>query len=532
MDDPSTARVRPLATLATRAVLYGGLVLIFARALQYYATAEMNHDVSWFIVAARRLLEGGRFGADIYELNAPGAVLIYLPAAWLWKLTEWRVDVVLIGYVLALAALSLALIGGSLGRELGPSGARLRDAYLLYSAALLFALPISEFGQREHLIVILMLPYCISQALAGAGTPRLVALRGCAAALAAFAIAIKPIYVPLPLLLMALQIRRLGLRPVLASVEVGVFATLGAAYLASVVFLFPEWIEIARRASRLYVAYSNSEYFRWSAERWLWMAVPPLVVAAALNSLVARRRSPGLHRWVDALLIFGASALVLFIAQRRGWTYHAVPIKLVIGMALGACLVTAARSFPRPGVEAAAIGSLVLVAAAASLLSMTEARKLQKRAFLDSDLAQAVGRLADPPVISFLATSLSPAFPLVTELGLEWGSRFPCLWTLAGLRYRELQLQAGTPQDDDLFSTAELSALEDEIVGMVVADLERYQPSLVVVDERERKQAVDPGFDILARLSQHESFRAAWQPYVEAGSSDGYVIFQRSPRAP
>lgn len=532
MDSPSTVPARPLAALATRGVLLGGLVLIFARALQFYSTAEMNHDVSWFIVAARRLLEGGRFGTDIYELNAPGAVLIYLPAAWLWKLTAWRIDIVLIGYVLALTALSLALIGWRLRRELGPGGAQLCDAYLLFSAALLLALPVTEFGQREHLIVILMLPYCLTQALVGVGTPLPVILRGSAAALAALAIAIKPIYVPLPLLLMALQTRRLGLWQPFASIEMGVFVALGSAYLASIIFLFPEWVEIALRASRLYVAYGNAEYFWWSAERWLWMALPPLVVAAVLNNGLLRSRNPVLHRWVNALLLFAALALLLFVAQRRGWSYHALPIKLVIGMALGACLVTAARSFTRPVIERAAIGLLVIVAAAATLLSMTEARKLQKQAFLDTDLARVVGRLADPPVVSFFATSLAPAFPLVTELGLQWGSRFPCLWTLAGLRYHELQRQGGTQPNEETFSTAELSALEDEIVGMVVADLDRYRPSVVVVDERERKQAVDPDFDILARLSQHESFRTAWRPYVKAATSGDYVIFQRSPRAP
>jgi hypothetical protein len=523
---------RPLAALATRAALWGGIVLIFACAAQHYSTGVMNHDVSWFIVAARRLLEGGRFGTDIYELNAPGGVLIYVPVAWVWKLTAWPVEIVLIGYVFAWTAVCLALIGWLLRRELGPGSVRLLDAYLLLATAILLTLPATDFGQREHLIVLLMLPYCLSQALVGAGTPPPVLVRGTVAALAAIAIGIKPIYAPFPVLLMAIQVRPLGLRRIFAGVETGVFMALGSAYLAMIVLVYPEWIEIARRAAQLYAAYGSAGYFSPRTLRWLGLLLPPFAVAAAFNHGPIRSRNPVLHRWVDALLLFAAFALLLFIAQKRGWSYHRLPVKLVLGMAFGACLVTVARCFRRSAIEAAAAWSLVTVAAAATLLSLTQARKDSKQAFRDSDLTQVVTRLAHPPVVSFFATSLPPAFPLVTELGLDWGSRFPCLWTLAGLRYQELRRQAGGDRAGATLSAAELSALEGEIVGMVVADLNRYEPSVVVIDQSELKQAVDPGFDILARLSRHASFRDAWRPYLRAGASGSYVLYQRSLREP
>ena len=523
---------RPLAALATRAALWGGIVLVFARAAQHYSTGVMNHDVSWFIVAARRLLEGGKFGTDIYELNAPGGVLIYVPVAWVWKLTAWPVEIILIGYVFAWTAVCLALIGWLLRRELGPGSVRLLDAYLLLAAAILLTLPATDFGQREHLIVLLMLPYCLSQALVGAGTPPPALVRGTVAALAAIAIGIKPIYAPFPLLLMAIQARPLGLRRMFAGVETGVFMALGSAYLAMIVLVYPEWIEIARRAAQLYAAYGSAGYFSPRTLHWLGLLLPTFAVAAALNHGSIRSRNPVLHRWVDALLLFAAFALLLFVAQKRGWSYHRLPVKLVLGMAFGACLVTAARCFRRPAIEAAAAWSLVTVAAAVTLVSLTQARKDSKQAFRDSDLAQVVTRLAHPPVVAFFATSLPPAFPLVTELGLDWGSRFPCLWTLAGLRYQELRRQAGGDRAEATLSAAELSALEGEIVGMVVADLNRYQPSVVVIDQSELKQAVDPGFDILARLSRHASFRDAWRPYLRAGASGSYVLYQRSPHEP
>lgn len=145
---------------AAHGVVLLATLLLLVWAVQFYRTIVTNHDVSWIFMAARRLLEGGRYGADLYEFNTPGALLSYAPAVWLGKVTGWPVQTSLAVYVVALTAGSLSLIGWLLQRELGPAGIRVRDAFVLFAAAVLLAVPRYDFAQREHLIVILMLPCC------------------------------------------------------------------------------------------------------------------------------------------------------------------------------------------------------------------------------------------------------------------------------------------------------------------------------------------------------------------------------------
>src|SRR5262249_1944907 len=133
----STAQSAPLKGVAARALLWSGLIVLCGVAAHRHATGILNHDVAWLLVAARRLLEGGRFGTDIYELDPPGAVLIYVPAAWWWKVTRCSIEIALAGYVLTLTMLSLALVGWQLKRELGAQGGLLGDAYLLFAATIL-----------------------------------------------------------------------------------------------------------------------------------------------------------------------------------------------------------------------------------------------------------------------------------------------------------------------------------------------------------------------------------------------------------
>src|SRR5689334_3572370 len=58
-----------------------GWAAVAALVLVLHWRAFESEDVSWLLVAAGRLIDGGRWGTDILETNTPGAVLLYLPAA-------------------------------------------------------------------------------------------------------------------------------------------------------------------------------------------------------------------------------------------------------------------------------------------------------------------------------------------------------------------------------------------------------------------------------------------------------------------
>ena len=134
-----------------------GFLFVFAWVLQseYY----FNADVSWLVMASRRLLKGGSYTEDFFELNPPLILYLYLPAV---KLTQWfalSVPLAVRLYVFCLAALSLSLSMMSLQKIFPVSEKAAIRVMVLILTGLLLIFPLSGFSQREHFMLLLTLPY-------------------------------------------------------------------------------------------------------------------------------------------------------------------------------------------------------------------------------------------------------------------------------------------------------------------------------------------------------------------------------------
>ena len=79
----------------------------------------LHHDVTWMAISAKRLLDGGTYVSDIYEVNAPLAIFLYGPAALLAKWTGIHLWPMVIAETLILTAFSV-LATGVLLRRLYP----------------------------------------------------------------------------------------------------------------------------------------------------------------------------------------------------------------------------------------------------------------------------------------------------------------------------------------------------------------------------------------------------------------------------
>src|SRR5262249_10178229 len=152
----------------------------------------MNHDVSWFFFVARGQLDGGQLYRDFIEPNAPLASLSMIPAVVMGQLLNLGAHESIVINVLLLTWLSYLLCLPSLRRF----RLQLVDMASLPIAMLLgfFILPGHNFGQREHLIAVLILPYLLSAALRSSDVRLPLGWAVAAGVLGAFAIGLKPLY--------------------------------------------------------------------------------------------------------------------------------------------------------------------------------------------------------------------------------------------------------------------------------------------------------------------------------------------------
>ena len=113
--------------------------------------------------------------------------------------------------------------------------------------------------------------------------------------------------------------------------------------------------------------------------------------------------------------------------------------------------------------------------------------------------------------------SLLYGFPLVTETGLKWGSRFGCLSLSAGVQNLRYENQSSELLDD----------IDSYMRISVAEDLRDYQPDLVLVDAREKKNFISGKYDFIEDYSKYENFREEWSNYEFVSTQNGMDIYRR-----
>jgi putative flippase GtrA len=203
------------------------LLALLAGAAWFYAGTMLNHDTSWYLIATSRWLDGAELYRDIVEINPPLAFYLTAPAVLLARATGLVPHHAYVLQVIALTLPSLLWLRSLLRRA--PLDETHRRIMLAAGVAALCLAPIVEFGQRDHLMMIFVLPYI---ALMAFTPPSSRAERCLIGAFALLGLALKPHFFALPLFmgLLMIQRRRTVLAPLTPEhLVIGVGAVLYAA---------------------------------------------------------------------------------------------------------------------------------------------------------------------------------------------------------------------------------------------------------------------------------------------------------------
>lgn len=433
-------------------------------------------DTSWLLYAAERLRRGARLYVDVVEVNPPLIVWLNLPVAALAELTGLAPLQVYRCAVAGVIGLSLSLIAVVLGRNALEAPTTTRVLMLL-SAVVLAPLAGSDFGEREHLLLVGALPYVFMVAARLQAIPMPGWLALLAGVMAGAGLALKPYFLVLPLVLEGGVL--LTRRGTLARAETLAIASVLVLYLAAVQLWAPEYWDVARTF--------GAAYYRFLQEPWLITAVTGhgagLVLCALLAYSVLRKRGVdaplGSTLFLATLALYGSAVL-----QRKGWRYHFYPAMgtslLLLGW-LTTRVPVAPTSLARRLYRAVALAvtlflPLSLLAAGAMRLAVPTSAPIVGDPDLPR-LVEVVRREADGRGVLVLSTNMASAFPMVPMARARWTSRYPSVWML-GAAYQD-RLEADTPLQ--YRSLEQRLPLERAMMAAVSEDLTRHRPELIVV---------------------------------------------------
>jgi len=476
---------------------------LWLAALLFYLPTYLHSDVSWYLVATERFVSGARLYQDVIEVNPPLAFYLMAPPVLAADMTGMPSRMLFVSYVFLLLGLSLWLVDRLL-RQMSDVADSARGAFLLAVFGALVLLPLPVFGQREHLMLILSIPYILllGHRLAGRGCSTMLAVAVGAAA--AVGIGLKPYFVLAPALLeLYLMAVRRSPAAALRAESLTLLAGL-TAYVALAAFLNPEYFTFMLPYARLvYDAYSSSLVDVLTQPEVFILLLPACAFALARSAGAADRRS-------DALVIAGAGFFVGYVLQSKGWDYHLLPAGVAIFLAVAWILIALlARAVPanparRPQLIAWSAAALALLAFAPVI------RGPFNNPFTDK-LLPIVEKYAAGGAIYAFTSHVWVGFPLVNEAGVGWSSRFPTQWLLPGAR-----LKLANAATLDPGTKAKLQEIERYVTDAVAEDFGRLPPDLVIVDT-DNPYMREANFDYLAYFQRDPRFARLWQSYVKIG---------------
>jgi hypothetical protein len=391
-------------------------------------------------------------------------------------------------------------------------------------------LPIGNFGQRDVLAFLMLLPYIFSMIDRAGGAPA--AGRGLQILLgfsAGFGLCLKPFLFAAPVLLeFLLLVLTRNFRMLVRAETIAMAITVGT-YAAAILVFARDYVDFALPLIRaVYWAYDDSG--RLILERFRESTLP------AAYALGIALMTFSFNRTHAVLVTAIAGFSVSYWVQGKGFPYHAYPI-------LGASCVYLAFSIVH-GLDAirrrtriARMGIRWLIAAVLLLVALPVLREPFARAqewyrYADrtdglwGQSRQAViGRLQTLGVkptdyLYAISTHPNPGFPTVNYLGTQWAGRTVAQFAIPALvRKREVTDPAILREID------RATALQLEIV---VGDLSRHPPKYVMVEARQwRLGLAYRPFDDIAYYTRDPAFARLWNCYDEIDPVDQIRLFQR-----
>ncbi|MEO0752749.1 MAG: hypothetical protein AAFY25_13225 [Pseudomonadota bacterium] len=475
------------------------LPVLLALALGGYFQAQtfLNHDVAWVLNSSARLLEGGTFGRDIVASNPPLIWWLNAPIAGLAQMIGADPVNMFRAVVLTLIAGVLALLKRGLAGRVDTFA---RAGVLVFLALMLTLGAHRDFGQREHLAVILILPWLML--VVGRDVPRpQAALAGVAAGIA---ICFKPHFLAVPTLIwIYVALRERSLRPVMR-VDAGALLLTGVVYVAATwVFARPYLTEVVPLITQVY----------WGFEHAMSDVVlsDPAPTLLALGALIFAWRG-GWQALPTLPALTAAGFLIAAIAQSKGYSYHFYPALVFAMLSLLLSALGPMSRLKRMLAGAALTGGVAMTALYASL----HLANLMPGGHYGQRTACLVGMVQTHVLegAGFMAFSTHPypGFPVANYADRRWVAATNSRLFLPSI----VRLRAQTELSVEAARVLTLAEAAERKAAL--KDLS-HRPALVFVDARERRHAIDRlEMDFIDFYTEDAPFAQIWGGYAEIPS--------------
>ncbi len=501
-----------MARLFCRRDLTIALILVlFAVQVVIRYQSHLDPEIAWQLYAGGRLIDGAALYDDVVEINPPLGLWLSAAVAALASEVGMSSALFLKTALLILTGASVAISARFLAAATDVS-ATTRHMLTVLIAALMLFLPGTAFGQPEQFAIVLITPWVLLRwnRLIDRSVPWLLAAAvGLGAALAMW---IKPHYA---FLLVSIEVTMLfATRNIRTSLRIETLTVVafGIAYLVIVRTLWSSTLltTVALYGSRAYIP-----FFGVPVEDVAVQLILPFVLAA-IAVVSAPLLSARLLLLRTLLFVAGATFTCAYVLQ-SGERYQVLPalhfLAFAAGLGVTRVLAGDVSIKTSPWSLASAGGAAMAILAVFVGASAHQSVPYRGTPFEDVIAAEA----PDAKAIFIASTDIADSFPLVSESGLVWASRFPSLW---------FSPHIATKLDDDGRAIDDIARF---VLGATIDDLIDFRPDVVFVDQAsERSWYREEPLDYLVFWDTDPRFESFWKGYERRGATGDFGVYVRA----
>lgn len=506
-------------------IFYVSTIVIVLLAYFFQTMTYFSPDVGYLMHATQQVLAGEKYGPDIFEPNPPMILYLYVPVCLFAKWTTLSLMTTMRLYIILLAIVSLSLCFFFLKKLI-----RQQDKVLLYflfytlAFGMLF-LPYVAFAQREHILIILMLPYLLSAVLALENKsihPGIATLIG---VMAGLGFTLKPFFLVTPCLVELYFI--IKQRRLFAWVRIESLVIIGVliSYLVSIFLWQPDYIKVV-------LPFVFHYYYPAAAAPWSQIIQFPVLlfcIAVMLSYLIYYKQD--YYRTVSLIIELALIGMIVaFLIARAPWYYHIMPafvlalllVAYFLGQTVSAMLQKSSQLHLLTNDSIALIIGIGIVLTLPASYCYTVIKFIHQveREEPTQYVADYINKHPGPHTIACFGLATADCFPLVYKAHGQYAERFPALWWY--LWTRKLEKDSPNPA-----SLTQVIKDKDFFMARFADDLNRYKAHWAVIDLQRFQQVETPQFDVIGYFLENKKFQATWQHYRYVTTIQSIKLYER-----
>jgi len=452
------------------------IIFFFCLAWQFQQTLFLSWDISYMLRASARMLAHGTYSHDFFNPNTPISFYLYaviniLPQKISAMLTPFQL-VNLYVYILIAFSLLLCYLEN-------------KNLTLILAALLLF-LPLYEMGQREHFVIIFILPYILLLANRLEQIKSNKALSVTIGMIAGIGFAIKPHYLLIFVLLEIYFLFKSKKISALFRPESIMIAFIVCSHLLLIKYFYPDYFTTI-------IPYLLRLYLPATQLNWPDILFNNIAMVFYLTCLLYYVSHDTIKSKIIYTLFFIALVgfFIAYYQQGTSFYYHLLPILFF------SLLIVYLSMKENAHVINGIIAFIILFTISQFYYELYHVS--QNYTHQIQPLVTFMQKNTRQKSVSFYVDQVSVPLLAIDESSSILGQRFDCHWAAAGLA--NSGNQSSWRKDKDFY------------IAMVNEDLIKYKPSYVFVDKRANKQYFKKNFDYLSFFLTSPDFRIHWQQY-------------------